>query len=86
MRARAAFSDDALREQPGGLSVRERTRRRSDLVRTKIADLLGYRDRAELDLTRSFREIGFDSVQAVELTAATDAERIQFISDQFGIT
>ncbi|WP_370648230.1 acyl carrier protein [Amycolatopsis sp. FU40] len=56
------------------------------MVRTKIADLLGYRDRAELDLTRSFREIGFDSVQAVELTAAADAERIQFISDQFGIT
>ncbi|GHE16100.1 type I polyketide synthase [Streptomyces alanosinicus] len=47
----------------------EQTRVLLDLVRTKVAALLGYDSPAELEPTRAFEDLGFDSVAAVELRA-----------------
>ncbi|MFB8107353.1 type I polyketide synthase [Streptomyces sp. NPDC056007] len=59
------------------LSTAERDRALLDLVRNRVAGLLGYDSPAELDPQRAFEELGFDSVSAVELrkvlTVATGA-------------
>ncbi|MGW8781589.1 type I polyketide synthase [Streptomyces sp. NPDC055796] len=47
----------------------EQTRALLDLVRGKVAALLGYDSPAELEPTRAFEDLGFDSVAAVELRA-----------------
>ncbi|MER6120875.1 type I polyketide synthase [Streptomyces sp. NPDC001743] len=69
---------DDLMTRLAGLSAAERGRALLDLVRTRVATLLGYDAPAHLDPHRAFEDLGFDSVAAVELrqalTAATGAQ------------
>ncbi|MFG2570844.1 type I polyketide synthase [Streptomyces sp. NPDC048567] len=75
----AAGSDaEELMARLAGLSTAERSRAVLDLVRTRVATLLGYDAASQLDPQRAFEDLGFDSVAAVELrqalTAATGAK------------
>ncbi|MFF9581401.1 SDR family NAD(P)-dependent oxidoreductase [Streptomyces achromogenes] len=71
----AAGGADALRERLAGLPAAEREPFLTDLVRGHVATLLGYRSAQDVGRTLAFRELGFDSLAAVELrnrlTAAT---------------
>ncbi|MFE6522359.1 type I polyketide synthase [Streptomyces sp. NPDC057794] len=52
-----------LAAQPGA----ERVRTLTDIVRTQVAGVLGHADGNEIAPQRAFRELGFDSLTAVEL-------------------
>ncbi|WP_406092337.1 type I polyketide synthase [Streptomyces sp. NBC_01013] len=69
----AASGADALMARLAGLSVAERGRALLDLVRTRVATLLGYDAPSQLDPQRAFEDLGFDSVAAVELRQALTA-------------
>ncbi|MET9836154.1 beta-ketoacyl reductase, partial [Streptomyces sp. NPDC006385] len=58
---------EALRAELGGLSPAERTRALLDLVRTHVARVLAYPDAEAVAADRAFKELGFDSLTAVEL-------------------
>ncbi|WP_415954518.1 SDR family NAD(P)-dependent oxidoreductase, partial [Streptomyces sp. KLOTTS4A1] len=57
----------ALQRSLAGLTPAERRGRVLDLVRGEAAAVLGYADSGELDATRPFRELGFDSLTAVDV-------------------
>ncbi|WP_455713848.1 type I polyketide synthase [Streptomyces vinaceus] len=65
----AAGGGSALVASLTGKPEAEQTRALLDLVRGKVAALLGYGSPAELEPTRAFEDLGFDSVAAVELRA-----------------
>ncbi|MEV6117729.1 type I polyketide synthase [Streptomyces sp. NPDC052109] len=71
----AAGGADALRERLAGLLETEREPFLTELVRSHVATILGYRSAQDVGRTLAFRELGFDSLAAVELrnrlTAAT---------------
>src|SRR6185503_17981026 len=56
-----------LRAELAGQSSAERDRTLTDVVRTQVASVLGYADGNDIAATRAFRELGFDSLTAVEL-------------------
>ncbi|MCS0603078.1 type I polyketide synthase [Streptomyces sp. LP11] len=58
---------DALRERLAGLVAGEREPFLTDLVRSHVATILGYRSAEDVGRTLAFRELGFDSLAAVEL-------------------
>ncbi|MEU3984637.1 type I polyketide synthase [Streptomyces sp. NPDC026672] len=58
---------DTLRAELAGMAAAERERTLSELVRTEVAGVLGHADGSEIAVTRAFREMGFDSLTAVEL-------------------
>ncbi len=72
----AVESASALAQRLLALPEAERHRALLDLVRTHVADVLGHSDVSDISAERAFRDIGFDSLTAVELrnglNAATD--------------
>ncbi|WP_037664166.1 SDR family NAD(P)-dependent oxidoreductase, partial [Streptomyces aurantiacus] len=63
----AAPSHDSLAEQLAALPAAERERALLDLVRDRVATVLGYPATKTVDATRPFKDLGFDSLTAVEL-------------------
>ncbi|MGW0964505.1 type I polyketide synthase, partial [Streptomyces gelaticus] len=64
--ADGAEPGQALRDRLAGLTAAERARQLRELVRTGVAEVLSYQ-KAEVDTDKSFLELGFDSLTAVEL-------------------
>ncbi|MGX7825874.1 type I polyketide synthase [Actinokineospora sp. 24-640] len=62
-----ADSTAGLVGQWAELSADERRRAVTDTVRAEAATVLGYPDSVALDVDRPFRDLGFDSLTAVEL-------------------
>ncbi|MFF9352725.1 SDR family NAD(P)-dependent oxidoreductase [Streptomyces sp. NPDC014734] len=65
--AAAAAGADALLRRLAGLTVPERDEALAELVCAQVAVVLGYPGPEAVDPARSFSEVGFDSLTAVEL-------------------
>ncbi|GAA3463299.1 acyl transferase domain-containing protein/NAD(P)-dependent dehydrogenase (short-subunit alcohol dehydrogenase family)/acyl carrier protein [Saccharothrix longispora] len=65
--AAGAGAENALAASLAGLADGERDRLLLDVVRTQVATVLGYADKSEVDGAKAFKELGFDSLAAVEL-------------------
>ncbi|MGW8554783.1 type I polyketide synthase [Streptomyces tubercidicus] len=63
-----------VRERLAGLSVVERERALLELVRTHAAAVLGYQKPESLEARSAFRDLGFDSLTAVELRGRLNTE------------
>ncbi|SES41636.1 SDR family NAD(P)-dependent oxidoreductase, partial [Lentzea albida] len=50
-----------------GVSADERRPAVVELVRAQVASVLGHSDTADIDVTKAFQELGFDSLMSVEL-------------------
>ncbi|WP_460062336.1 type I polyketide synthase [Streptomyces sp. YKOK-I1] len=66
--------DPGLREKLGGQSADERGQALLDLVRRRAAEVLGHGDTGEVGPGQAFRELGVDSLTAVELRNRLAAE------------
>nr|WSX18684.1 SDR family NAD(P)-dependent oxidoreductase [Streptomyces tubercidicus] len=63
-----------VRERLAGLSAVERERALLELVRTQAATVLGYHKPESLEARCAFRDLGFDSLTAVELRGRLNTE------------
>ncbi|QBS39350.1 type I polyketide synthase [Nocardia sp. CS682] len=60
-------SESAARHPLSALDSAARRTHLHELVSTEVAAVLGHTDRGEVELDRAFRDLGFDSLTAVEL-------------------
>ncbi|MGW2267634.1 type I polyketide synthase [Streptomyces koyangensis] len=80
LEAAAASAPDthALRDRLRGLAPAEQNRLLTDLVRAEVATALRHSSPEAVDVNRAFKDLGFDSLTAVEvrnrITAATDVK------------
>ncbi|WP_143668066.1 type I polyketide synthase, partial [Streptomyces carpinensis] len=70
--AGAGGDRNALRARLAGLADAERIALVLDLVRTKVAAVLGHASAEAIEVRRAFDELGFDSLTAVELRNQLD--------------
>ncbi|WP_282796785.1 type I polyketide synthase, partial [Streptomyces sp. CC224B] len=63
----ASPGTDSLAERLAALPAAERERALLDLVRDRVATVLGYPATKTVDAARPFKDLGFDSLTAVEL-------------------
>ncbi|MFC4983698.1 SDR family NAD(P)-dependent oxidoreductase, partial [Streptomyces atroolivaceus] len=71
--AAAAGGDGGFAAQLAGLEEGEQIRRITELVREQAAAVLGHASPAAVDVTAGFKELGFDSLSAVELRTRINA-------------
>ncbi|WUN29309.1 SDR family NAD(P)-dependent oxidoreductase (plasmid) [Streptomyces sp. NBC_00316] len=71
---RPAAGAGGLRERLAGVSGVARRSMVMDVVRGQVAAVLGFADSAAVDVSKAFRDLGFDSLTAVELRNALTAE------------
>ncbi|WP_337661993.1 type I polyketide synthase [Actinoalloteichus sp. AHMU CJ021] len=71
---RRAAATTSLRDELAGLGPEERNRVVLSLVRAQVAVVLGYRSSDSVSVDRSFSDLGFDSLTAVELRNRLGAE------------
>ncbi|MFI2385776.1 SDR family NAD(P)-dependent oxidoreductase [Micromonospora sediminicola] len=64
---RVAAAGGGLRDRLAGASAEDRARLVAELVAGQVADVLGYASAAAVGPERSFTELGFDSLTAVDL-------------------
>ncbi|MDX8141340.1 SDR family NAD(P)-dependent oxidoreductase [Lentzea sp. BCCO 10_0061] len=62
-----AATDDGLRARLAGLDDAGRDRLLTEIVRTHVATVLGHADVSVVDTSVAFRDLGFDSLTAVDL-------------------
>ncbi|MFG3142846.1 KR domain-containing protein, partial [Streptomyces sp. NPDC048211] len=60
-------ADDGLAGRLAGMDVEQRAAHVLDLVRTAVATVLGHASAESVEPDKSFRDLGFDSLTAVEL-------------------
>jgi acyl transferase domain-containing protein/acyl carrier protein len=63
-----------LRERLAGLTGAARRSTLTDLVRSRVAAVLQFADASAVDVSKAFRDLGFDSLTAVELRNVLAAE------------